>query len=369
MSTKPFCVLLLALSLSLGVGDVRAESEKSLSLPHERPALMTDEAQRSITIGMASAGDRLVAVGERGVILLSDDHGQSWRQVPSPVSVTLTAIDFVNEQLGWAVGHSGVVLHTRDGGETWEKQYDGIRAAKAIDARVGEITSEMTEDEAWPLQNYANLLVEDGPDKPFLDVLFLDEKQGFIIGAFGLAFRTENGGLTWQPWFEQLENPDMLHLYRLSSNGTSMAMVGEQGLYLRADGPDERFFQHQTPYSGSFFTISPVNSGDWLLAGLRGNAFIHSPSDDSFKKLPANSGISINGSFAVTDERVLLVDQAGNVYQAGVEKLSLSPIPMRSLPPSSTLISSGDGAFVAATFRGPIRFDAQALSTEPGEQQ
>lgn len=369
MSIQPFCLLLLALSLSLGVGDVKAESEKSLSLPYERPALITDEARHAIIVGLAAAGERLVAVGERGVILLSDDHGKTWRQVPVPVSVTLTAVEFVNEDLGWAVGHSGVVLHTRDGGETWEKQYDGIRAAKAIDARVKEITSEMTEDEAWPLQNYANFLVQDGPDKPFLDVLFLDEKEGFIIGAFGLAFRTSDGGQTWQPWFEQLENPDMLHLYKLSSNGTSMAMVGEQGLYLRADGPDERFAQIQTPYSGSFFTISPMNSGDWLLGGLRGNAFIHSPSEDSFEKLPGDLGISINGSFAVTDDRVLLVDQAGNVYQAGVEKLRLSRIPMRSLPPSSSLISSGDGAFVAATFRGPIKFEVQALVTELGEQE
>lgn len=369
MSIHPLSVLLLALSLSLGVGDVKAGPDKSLSLPYQRASLITDEARQAITIGLASAGDRLIAVGERGVILLSDDNGQSWRQVQSPVSVTLTAVNFVNEDLGWAVGHSGVVLHTRDGGETWEKQFDGVRAAKAIAARVEELTSDMNEEDAWSLQNYADLLVEDGPDKPFLDVLFLNEAEGFIVGAFGLAFRTSDGGQTWQPWFEQLENPDMLHLYQLSSNGKSMAMVGEQGLYLRSDGPDGRFEQSQAPYSGSFFTISPLNSGDWLLAGLRGNVFIHSTSDDSYQKLSANSEISINGSFVVANDRVLLVDQAGNIYQAGGENLSLNPIPIRSLPPSSSLISSGDGAFVAATFRGPIRFRVQAHWPEPGEHQ
>ena len=368
MSIQSCCVLVLALSLSLGAGGVKAKSDKSVSLPHERPALMTDEARRAITIGLATAGDRIVAVGERGVILLSDDHGRSWRQVPAPVSVTLTAVDFVDEDLGWAVGHSGVVLHTRDGGETWETQYDGIRAAQAIAARVKVLTADMTEDEAWPLQNYASLLVEDGPDKPFLDVLFLDEEKGFIVGAFGLVFRTSDGGATWQPWFEKVENPDLLHLYRLSTNGQSIVMAGEQGLYLRSDDSGERFAQYQTPYNGSFFTIAPLSSGDWLLAGLRGNVFIHSPSDGSYRKLPTHSQISINGSF-VSNDRVLLVDQAGHVYETGAEKPSLNSIPMRPLPPASNLISSGDGAFVAATYRGPIRFDDQALSSESGEHQ
>jgi len=368
MSSQLLCTLLLAVLLSLSVGAGAAESEKSLLLPYERPALVTDEARKAITIGLAAAGNRLVAVGERGVILLSDDHGRSWRQAPSPVSVTLTAVDFANEKLGWTVGHSGVVLHTRDGGETWNKQFDGILAAQAIADRVEKITANMNEDDAWPLQDYASQMVQDGPDKPFLDVLFRDESEGFIIGAFGLAFYTRDAGKNWQPWFDQIENPELLHLYKLSTNGKSVVMVGEQGLYLRADGPVRQFVQHQTPYSGSFFTVAPLRSGDWLLAGLRGNAFIHSPADDHYQQLQVDSEITINDSFAVAEDRVLLVNQAGNIYQAQVGSPKLRPIPMRPLPPTADLISSGDGAFVAATFRGPTRFDAQIESTESGEQ-
>ncbi len=367
MSSQFLCVLLLAISFSLSAGAVAAETEKSLLLPYERPALIADEARKAITIGFAAAGSRLVAVGERGVILLSDDHGRSWRQAPSPVSVTLTAVHFANEKLGWIVGHSGVVLHSRDGGETWSKQFDGILAAQAIADRVERITANMNEDDAWSLQHYASQMVQDGPDKPFLDVLFLDENEGFIIGAFGLAFYTRDAGKNWQPWIDQIENPELLHLYKLSTNGKSVVMVGEQGLYLKADGPVRQFVQHQTPYNGSFFTVAPLNSGDWLLAGLRGNAFIHSPSDDHYQQLQVDSEITINDSFAVAEDRVLLVNQAGNIYQAQVGSPKLHPIPMQPLPPTADLISSGDGAFVAATFRGPIRFDAQIESTESGE--
>jgi photosystem II stability/assembly factor-like uncharacterized protein len=60
--------------------------------------------------GIARAGKRLVAVGERGIVVLSDDDGATWRQASVPVSVTLAAVQFPTPTQGWVVGHYGVVL-------------------------------------------------------------------------------------------------------------------------------------------------------------------------------------------------------------------------------------------------------------------
>ena len=43
-------------------------------------------AAKSVILDVALAGDRLVAVGERGHIVLSDDYGMTWRQVPCPTN-------------------------------------------------------------------------------------------------------------------------------------------------------------------------------------------------------------------------------------------------------------------------------------------
>lgn len=68
------------------------------------------------------------AVGDRGVILHTDDGGQRWLTQNSGVDCTLSSVCFANDQLGWAAGgrtqpythlSSGVVLSTRDGGKTW----------------------------------------------------------------------------------------------------------------------------------------------------------------------------------------------------------------------------------------------------------
>ena len=58
----------------------------------------------------AGGGRRLVAVGERGLAIHSDDDGQSWAQAEVPVGCTLTALRFADERRGWATGNLGVVL-------------------------------------------------------------------------------------------------------------------------------------------------------------------------------------------------------------------------------------------------------------------
>lgn len=85
----------------------------------EVPAIALGSAEHAPLVAAAQARQRLVAVGDHGVIVLSDD-GATWRQAHSvPVDGLLTALSFVDERQGWAVGHGGVVLHTEDGGETW----------------------------------------------------------------------------------------------------------------------------------------------------------------------------------------------------------------------------------------------------------
>jgi hypothetical protein len=56
-----------------------------------QPAQANVRAAASLQLSVARAGKRLVSVGERGLVLLSDDDGRSWRQARQvPVSVALT---------------------------------------------------------------------------------------------------------------------------------------------------------------------------------------------------------------------------------------------------------------------------------------
>jgi len=98
----------------------------------DAPSMKTNLAAKSLLLDVASAGERIVAVGERGHIIYSDDQGANWTQADVPVSVSLTSVYFSNATHGWAVGHGAIVLHTSDAGETWVKQFDGNKANQEV---------------------------------------------------------------------------------------------------------------------------------------------------------------------------------------------------------------------------------------------
>ncbi len=72
------------------------------------PAIQSEKASKGLMLSLAKAGDRLLAAGERGIVVYSDDKGQNWKQAKVPVSITITSIYFSSEKNGWAVGHDGV---------------------------------------------------------------------------------------------------------------------------------------------------------------------------------------------------------------------------------------------------------------------
>ena len=73
--------------------------------------------------------DQAWAVGDRGLILATNDAGASWTIQNQRTNMTLYALHFASLQQGWIVGgtidkntgrSSGVVLITSDGGITWQ---------------------------------------------------------------------------------------------------------------------------------------------------------------------------------------------------------------------------------------------------------
>ena len=177
--------LLCWLSASAGV----AHCQDLLEIPAQPGAY----ALNGLMLDVGFASERLVAVGEYGGILYSDDQGVSWSQAQVPVQVTLTAVHFPSALKGWAVGHDAVILHSEDGGETWHKQLDGwqtgvilLEGAQAWLAQAEEQLASAPDDEDLLLQldsaqlalGEAQRELEIGPNRPWLDVWFADEQHG-----------------------------------------------------------------------------------------------------------------------------------------------------------------------------------------------
>jgi photosystem II stability/assembly factor-like uncharacterized protein len=232
-----------------------------------QPAEIMPKAKSSLVLDVQKISDtKVVAVGTRGHVLLSNDLGQSWQQAKFvPTRSALTAVEFIDEKHGWAVGHDSVIIHTKDGGDTWSLQYSDVRR-----------------------------------EQPLLDVDFINKDHGIAIGAYGLFFTTFDGGHSWQEQcqysladaeemidmgyaeagfeIDELEKIDCIdlnlpHLYsiELKADGTSY-LAGEAGLIAKSDNKGYSWQAIESPYNGSFYQVLDTKYS-LLVMGLRGNLY------------------------------------------------------------------------------------------------
>ncbi|MHB1024838.1 MAG: WD40/YVTN/BNR-like repeat-containing protein [Desulfobacteria bacterium] len=247
-----------------------------------QPAEATTAATKAMILSSARAGKRIVAVGNHGIVLLSDTDGADFRQAKSvPVRSTLTAVFFVDDKTGWAVGQSGVVLRTDDGGES------------------------------WTLQRY-----DTSVDQPLFSVWFRDRQRGYAVGLWSLLIATDDGGKTWTqvklPPPPGAKKADRNLLKIFANRMGTLFIAAEQGTVLKSyDG--ENWTYIDTGYKGSFWTGIVLNNGTILVGGLRGTIYRSADDGRSWREVKSEFKSSI------TD----FAEAAGKVYAAALDGVFL----------------------------------------------
>lgn len=351
------------LGTAMGAGGLSTGAQS----PMERPALQVRQPQRAAILGVARAGRRIVAVGERGIALWSDDAGRTWQQATTPVSVSLTSINFVDERTGWAVGHSAVILHSADGGATWVRQFDGSDLTRAANERLRQsgTAKQASEDAVDPSLAVTKLLAEPIADKPILDVSFADAKTGYAVGASGLLLSTQDGGKSWRLASQKLRNPKALHLNTVRTSGHSVLIAGEQGTaYLSIDGGNT-FRTLVTPYRGSYLAAAILPSGGLALAGLRGTLVVSAESDRAWTtvKLPTGAGLTVLGVAA--DGSLNVGAQSGQIFTYRTADNAVQEWTRRGSPMMAALLEVDGDTIVTAGLRGVDRLAPVASAFKP----
>lgn len=321
--------------------------------PLNEPATMTPRAAHAMLTRVVQAGDRLVAMGERGLVVLSDDGGHQWRQARVPVSVTLTSASFANPREGWIAGHNGVVLHTSDSGETWAVQTDGVALAKASLAQALGLP-EGSADRERRIEE-AQRLVDDGPDKPLLSICFADARRGMVVGAFGLAASTEDGGKTWTPCRDRLPNPMSLHLYAIAHQDKDWVMAGEQGVLMRSRDDGASFEALTAPSERTLFAATATQAGGFVCAGLLGAACRIDPGATAVAAIDLPAPLTILSCVELRDGRVMLLAQGGQLFASRDAGVHFAEQPLQRRVPLTSLVDAADGGLVATSLGGVAR--------------
>lgn len=335
-------VLALLLGVPVSAGEFRD--------PLDAPATLVERLDTAHLTSIAAAGERLIAVGARGLIVSSDDSGENWQQIQSPVSSDLLDLFFVDEHNGWIVGHGGVVMHSNDGGQSWIKQLDGRMTAELLEDHFQRLAKK-GEENAEAYLEVVRLNYQDGPEQALMDVWFANENDGFVVGTFGTILGTNDGGKTWESWMERTDNPDVLHFMSVSGEGNDVFVASERGIVFRLDHEQQRFVQMQTDYTGSFFTVTATQWGA-VAAGLRGTLYATRDDGRTWRAVSTNIQAALTDSVLVGGHEMALASIDGRVLMVDLEHDTVDVIrPLRAGRFSSVVVLQ-NGSAMTVGFSG-----------------
>jgi len=267
--------------------------------PPPRSAEHARLAAHELLIALAAAGPRLVAVGDRGVIVLSDDQGLSWTQAASvPVQALLTGVCFSDPAHGLAVGHDEAILVTADAGESWR-------------------------------------LVHYAPEaqRPLLDVWCGAGGKAIAVGAYSTYLTSADGGTSWQerafapapaPRPAGAQHPATapaaeeagggFHLNRIvGASATRLYIAAEAGHLYRSDDSGDHWQELASPYAGSFFDVLPLTGDALLASGLRGNLYRSEDAGASWQQIATGTVALLDGAAALPGGALAVVGLSGVV--------------------------------------------------------
>jgi len=229
----------------------------------------------SLLLDVTRIGDRLVAVGERGHVVFSDD-GTTWRQAEHvPTRSTLTTVFARGERL-WAAGHDAVIITSGDRGKTWSRENFEPERMQAV-----------------------------------MDLYFEDENHGVAIGSYGLYLVTVDGGKNWADSVVDGENDFHLNSMAVFDDGRRI-IAGEAGYSYRSFDGGETWEALDLPYIGSMWGAIRLPNDCVVFYGLRGHAMESCDFGDTWAELDTGTQLSLSGA-AERDGLAVIAGNSGIV--------------------------------------------------------
>ena len=265
-------------------------------------------AASSLMLDVVQSGDRLVAVGERGHVIFSDDQGQTWRQAESvPTRSTLTSV-YARDDLLWAGGHDSVLLASADNGNNWSLQY-----------------------------------FDPERQQPVMDLYFADADNGIAVGAYGLMLVTSDGGENWDDW--AVNDEDEMHLNAITETADGGLMIaGEAGFSYRSEDVGETWESLELPYRGSMFGAVAYDSSCVMFFGLRGHAMSSCDDGLTWEEMDTGTQATLLGGTSSGDG-VVIVGNSGLVLEYNPDS-GFSASTHSSGVDFSSVVAVGPGQFL-----------------------
>jgi photosystem II stability/assembly factor-like uncharacterized protein len=319
--------LALALTSLAALLQAGASSSRAAAAPEHTDTPLW-RASHGLLLAITRADTRLIAVGNAGVVLLSDDEGNSWRIAKTPTDELLAAVVFPTPKEGWIAGQDELILHSTDAGETWTQQY-----------------------------------VKADADQTLFTIISIAPKHLFTSGAYDLILETEDGA-TWKE--SKIDNlDDDYHLNCATARGNDVLVTGEAGhAFIRYAGA---WTPIKIDYDGSQFACLTGTDGTFYSFGLRGSAFKAAAGSPKWTRIDLETQESIFGATNLADGKMALVGSNGSIRLLDPASGHVTALPQVSEKTLSGVVEGKGGKLIVVGEDGVHVADTAAATAGVGQ--
>lgn len=278
-----------AACLSHSILGVSAVAEGSAAAEAE---FVTKSVQQERLFELDRRGNKLVAVGDSGLVMRSSDGGSTWERETVPDATALFGVAMVQDRTvvvgqqgaihvhspdkGWkkvesgtkerllnlagnskgllvAVGAFGVVIRSTDAGETWQKAQPDWLNIGDKEAGGGGLSGAAGEPSMYAVE-------------------VLENDTVFIAGELAFIVKSENGGQDWQLVNQAKASADTIaptiNSLDFKGNGVGYA-AGQSGLVLKTSDSGQSWQKLDVPTTSNLLSIAGLDSGAVVAVGMR----------------------------------------------------------------------------------------------------
>jgi len=329
----------------------------------DTPAIAVRRPDHVLLEAVTQVGGRLIAVGEHGVIIVSDDSGRSWRQAAVPVDVTLNCIAFADPLVGWAAGHFGVILKTSDGGLTWRTQLNGVEANQlTVAAAQAAVANNSMSPGAPYAMRRANIFVQGGPNKPFLSIAVISPLKAIVFGAFRMTMLTNDGGCTWTDLSLNIDDRLSHNLYAAVKAGNDIYVTGEAGEVFRSSDRGNTFPAVTSPAAVTFFGALAAKDGSVVVFGVAGNLFRSQDRGVIWNAIDLKTQDDLTAGFVLQSGDIFIATEAGALFVSKDDGANFQAV--QGGPPMAIfdIAEAPDGDVIFVGDSGAVRIPLSALT-------
>ena len=245
--------------------------------------------------------------GDEGFFAHTEDGGVSWAERRIGTRAAINDIYFVSQDKGFVLA-GGTIFSTSDGGHVWQESHTFAPAdfrggepelySLRFDGKkrgwvVGSVSrGDRVEDSILAItrDGGASWQVLQAPSRQeLIHIDFVDEKQGWIVGAGGAILHTTDAGESWT----RQESKTGVTLYHVDFRNKKQGMaVGERGTILTTNDGGANWTNVTSPARATLLSVQFVSEENGWAIG-RGGIILRT-GDGGLTWIEQESGIKQN---------------------------------------------------------------------------